>query len=272
MAKDNIKLPTIVVTVKNRLDHFLKTFSFNISQIGAEYNLLYVDYDSEDGFSNRLVKEIEYKKDIFSKYLQKISLVKLKTTARYDIRRAKNLGAFYASRYSNILLISDADTMLGMNYLKKWSSLVEPGSTFITNRSQDNRSRYPKRLSPEVNYGNIVVATDDFLKVKGYDEKNIGWGGDDDDLFHRLKNMGLREINPHSVDDALQYSIMHEDDLRFKDTEFPEMIRPSKIETEAAFEKIYSNNKIQSEKSDYMDEKFVKIISKETILYDKKRT
>ena len=204
MDKDNIDVVTIVVTVKNRLDHFLKTFPFNVSQIGVSYNLLYVDYDSEDGFSDRLVTEIEYKKDIFSKHLQQIRMVKLINPARYDIRRAKNLGAFYASKYSNILAISDADTMLGMHYLKKWTSLIHEGNTFVTNRSQDNRSRYPKRLSPEVNYGNIVVSTKDFLRVGGYDEKNIGWGGDDDDLFHRLKNMGLREINPHSVDDALQ--------------------------------------------------------------------
>ena len=41
----NRSTPTIVVTVKNRLEHFLKTFPFNVSQVGCKYRLLYVDFD-----------------------------------------------------------------------------------------------------------------------------------------------------------------------------------------------------------------------------------
>ncbi len=262
------KTPTIVITVKNRLEHFLKTFPFNVTQVGIDYRLVYVDYDSEDNFSEHLIKEIENKKDIFSRNLLEIRLVKLNKKARYDIRRAKNLGAYYASRYSSILLISDADTMLGMDYTKKWCSYITPGETFVTNRIQESMAQLPRRIKQEVNYGNIIVATQDFDSVLGYDETNVGWGGDDDDLFHRLKLAGLREINPYSFDDASQYSIMHSDELRFKDTENPNMERPDSAETAKAFKKIYSNkSNILSLKYDYFSP-IVQNFSKERVLYE----
>jgi len=68
------KLPTIVITVKNRLDHFLKTFPFNVSQIGVDYRLLYVDYDSEDNLVETMKSEINYRKDMFSENLNQIDL------------------------------------------------------------------------------------------------------------------------------------------------------------------------------------------------------
>ena len=70
-------IPTIVVTVKNRRDHFIKTLPFNVSQVGVDYRLLYVDYDSEDDFVEKLYSEIDYRKDMFSPYLKRIRLVKL---------------------------------------------------------------------------------------------------------------------------------------------------------------------------------------------------
>ena len=262
-------MPTIVVTIKNRLDHFLKTFSFNVSQIGVNYRLLYVDYDSEDDFIKHLHREIDYRKDIFSPNLKQVRLVKLNKKEKYDIRRAKNLGAFYASHYSNIIAINDADTLFGMNYLKKWSKLTQPGKTFITNRIQESKAAYPKRMNPIVNYGNIVVSVSDFKKIGGYDETSTGWGGDDDDVFHRLKLLGLREINPYTIEDASQYSIMHSDELRFKDTLFPDMIKPDNLGVQNTQNKVYKNmERIKSKKANYFNSDYVKKVSTEEIVYE----
>jgi len=262
-------MPTIIVTVKNRLDHFLKSFSFNISQVGIDYRLLYVDYDSEDDFVNRLHEEIDYRKDIFSPNLKQIRLVKLNKREKYDIRRAKNLGAFYASEYSNVIAINDADTLLGMNYLKKWSELTQPGKTFVTNRIQESRAAYPKRINPIVNYGNIVVSVSDFKKIEGYDETSTGWGGDDDDVFHRLKLLGLREINPYTIEDTSQYSIMHSDELRFKDTLFPDMIKPDSLGVQNTQNNVYKNmERIKSKKANYFNPEYVKKVSTEELVYE----
>jgi len=264
------KLPTIIITVKNRLDHFLKTFPFNVSQIGVDYRLLYVDYDSEDNLVETIKNEIYYRKDMFSENLKQIRLVRLNKNEKYDIRRAKNLGAAYAIPYSSILAISDADTMFGMDYLKKWCGFVEEGKSFVTNRIQESKAAYPKRIHPTVNYGNIVVSSNDFKKVKGYDETSTGWGGDDDDLFHRLKILGLREINPYSTSEASQYSIMHSDDLRFKDTLFPDMIKPDKKGIQNTQNNVYKNkNRATSLKANYLQLEFINKISNEEVLYEK---
>ena len=111
-----ILIPTMVITIKNRLDHFIKTFPFNVSQTGIDYNVLYVDYDSEDNFVDQLKDEIEYRKDMFSSNLKKIKLVRLKQKEKFDPRKAKNLGAAYACEYSSIIIMNDADTMLSMDY------------------------------------------------------------------------------------------------------------------------------------------------------------
>ena len=269
----NRSAPTIVVTVKNRLEHFLKTFPFNVSQIGCEYRLLYVDFDSEDDFKNVLLKTTKDFADMFSKDLLQIKLVELKTKEKYDIRRAKNLGVAYASKASDVLIINDADTILGMDYVKKWSSLVVANKTFVTNRIQENRAQYPKRISPEVNYGNVVVSSKDFFDVSGYDEFYTGWGGDDDDLFHRLKLKGLREINPHSVDDASQYSIIHSDELRFKDIANPDVNKKTTDNVKAAHNRIYSNKlRLKSQLSNCLLEDYYNKITEESILYEKKST
>lgn len=262
-------IPTIVVTVKNRRDHFIKTLPFNVSQVGVDYRLLYVDYDSEDDFVEKLYSEIDYRKDMFSPYLKQIRLVKLNKKEKYDIRRAKNLGAAYALPYSNIIAINDADTIFGMDYIKKWSKLTKPGMSFVTNRIQESKGTYPSRMNPIVNYGNIVVSSDDFKKVGGYDETSIGWGGDDDDIFHRLKLSGLREINPYTAEDASQYSIMHSDDLRFKDTFFPDMLKPDMHGVQNTQNRVYENtDRLRSKKSNYLKSEFIKNISSEEVVYE----
>lgn len=266
----NRSAPTIVVTVKNRLEHFLKTFPFNVSQIGCTYRLLYVDFDSEDNFKNVLTKITKDFADIFSKDLLQIKLIELKTKEKYDIRRAKNLGVAYASKESDVVVVNDADTILGMDYVKKWSSLTIPGKTFVTNRIQENRAQYPKRISPEVNYGNVVVSSKDFFDVKGYDESYTGWGGDDDDLFHRLKLKGLREINPYSLDDASQYSIMHSDELRFKDIVNPEIDKKTSDGVKETHDRVYSNKiRLESKLSNCLLEDYYNKITEESILYEK---
>ena len=266
--------PTIVITVKNRLDHFIKTFPFNVSQLGIDYNVLYVDYDSEDDFVNKLNTEIEYRKDMFSPNLKKIKLVRLRQQAKYDIRKAKNLGAAYACKDSNIIILNDADTMLSMNYLQKWCKLIYPGKTFVTNRVQESKASYPKRINSTVNYGNIIVASKDLKRVCGYDEDIagfIGWGGDDDDLFHRLKLSGLREINPYTLEETGQYSIMHSDELRFKDTLFPNVKKPDALGVKEIHDKVYCNiNRIKSRKSDYLNHDFILNISTEEVIYENK--
>ncbi|MBN1853540.1 MAG: glycosyltransferase [Pirellulales bacterium] len=53
-----------------------------------------------------------------------------------------------------------------------------------------NLIRHPGK--PKLAGGNIGIWRSDFTRVNGYDERFIGWGGEDDDLRRRLAATGIR--------------------------------------------------------------------------------
>lgn len=242
---DQIKA-SIIVGIKNRSNHFSLTFPFNISQVGVDYELIYVNFNStDDCFGSLLLDHIEKYKKIFSSNLLSIKEVHIKNVDYYNPSEAKNLGSQFSK--SEILCFNDADTILGMSYLDKWVELVKPEQTFVTNRCQESMASKSKRILDTINYGNLLVSKKDFLEVLGFDESRKNYGGDDDDIFHRLKLSGLREINPYSYKECNQYSILHDDDQRLSNLEVAERCDP-----ESAFNEIYKNKQQKSRKNDYL--------------------
>jgi GT2 family glycosyltransferase len=47
-------------------------------------------------------------------------------------------------------------------------------------------------LKPKVMAGNLAVWRSDFERINGFDEEFVGWGCEDDDLGHRLRQAGVR--------------------------------------------------------------------------------
>jgi GT2 family glycosyltransferase len=144
------------------------------------------------------------------------------------------LGAHYAT--NDILAFSDVDVFLGMNYLYDLSAKVSKGGSFVATRSQESMAHNSRRIVDYINYGNTLVHIQDFRDVNGFDESICFYGGDDDDLYHRLKLKGVREINPYDHLSACHFSILHGDELRlgeFKDNE--------RQDPEKRFEEIYGN-------------------------------
>jgi len=226
---------SLIVTIKNRVQHFLQTFPSIITQYGISYSIIFVDFDSNDGFLETLKKEVEYRKIMFSPFLKDITCISKFKEPKFNPRSAKNLGV-YCVRNEDILAFSDVDTFIGIDYICYWSNRIEAGKSFFVTRQQESMAALPKRLSMEINYGNIIVFKSDFMQVNGWDESVDYYGGDDDDLFHRLKLNGLREINPISNVDAKQYSILHGDELR---TQY--MNISNKVDKDIAFSTIYNN-------------------------------
>lgn len=237
---------SIIIGVKNRSNHFSLTFPFNISQVGIDYELIYVNFNStDDCFSSLLLEHIRKYEDIFSSNLLSIKEVYLKDVDYYNPSEAKNLGACFSK--SEVLCFNDADTALGMNYLNKWSEFVKLNQTFVTNRYQESMASKSKRILDNINYGNLVVSKKDFLEVLGFDESRKNYGGDDDDIFHRLKLSGLREVNPYSYKECNQYSILHDDDQRLSNLEVTERCDP-----ELTFDEIYKNKQQKSRQNNYL--------------------
>lgn len=254
----------LITTIKNRLDHFLKTFPFMTSQYGCDYDLIIVDFFSKDELEDTVAKEIAFKKDSFSNYLNSIKYVKLLKDLKFSTKKAKNLGASHCNQ-NDILAFSDVDVLLSMDYLAYWSLKINKGKSFVATRQKDTMAAPPKRIRPEINYGNFLIYADDYFKASGFDESILNWGGADDDFFHRLKLCGLNEINPNDPIEAKQYSILHGDDLRLSLLE-----DTNRYDKEILFEKIFSNkDRRQSKESNFLDTAYARKASKETIIYER---
>ena len=237
---------SLVVGVKNRASHFLQTFPFMISQVGEDYELVIVDFYSEDNLYEIFQKEHDIRKETISQNLKQIKYVKVSENLKYNPRKVKNLGAKVSS--GKKIAFTDADVFLSMDYVSFWSSKVKEKKTFLATRSQDTRASMPRRISPEINYGNIIVSSKDFYEIGGWDESNSRYGGDDDDLCHRLKLYGLREINPMDSQDSRHYSILHGDELRLNEFEIPE-----RQNTKTAFQEIYSNRNFLNNNNSFFE-------------------
>lgn len=230
---------SIVVTIKNRKEHFLKTFSSLVTQHQPwSYEVNFVDYGSQDGFGESLKKETIRYQDLFSNSLKAINRVFIEEDIKFNSGKAKNIGSHFSK--GNFISFSDADVFLGMNYHRHWLQvLAYNDSCFFSSRIQETTEHRAHRITPQTNYGNMIVARKNFDAVGGFDENNPTWGGDDDDIIHRLKLYGLREINPHDVYESQHTSIVHDDELR---TKFLESTEKNSEISKQKFEAIYNNS------------------------------
>jgi len=211
---------SLIVGIKNRAQHFVQTFPFMVSQRGIEYELIIVDFYSGDSLQKIFNEEYNKRRETISENLKQIKYIRINEDLKYNPRKAKNLGAKCSG--GEKIAFTDVDVFLAMDYLNFWCDKIVEEKSFLATRVQDTSEQNPSRISPEINYGNMIVSRKDFYNVGGWDESSNRYGGDDDDIFHRLKLSGLREINPLDKYDSRQYSILHDDELRLKEFEIPE--------------------------------------------------
>lgn len=258
---------SLIVTNKNRTEHLKQVFPSLITQRGINYRLILVDFDSEDDFKAEVPEWIHRYKDIISPDLKEICFTYLKESRKFNPREAKNLGAQIAKFRceQGFLAFSDSDVFLGMDYLHHNISKIASvdGNAFVAHRVQETRANLPRRIDKDINYGNVVCRWIDFQMIDGWDESVKHYGGDDDDLYHRLKVYGCRELNPVSRTDARQYSILHGDELRLSNFEISE-----RQNSEKAFDKIYEKDYFHNSHCDFLNEKPVEFGNK--VLYKRK--
>tara|TARA_Y100000034_G_scaffold18851_1_gene21009 strand:- start:56 stop:826 length:771 start_codon:yes stop_codon:yes gene_type:complete len=247
----------LISTIKDREQHFVKTFPLMVTQYGTPYNIVLVNFHSNDNFEETLKKEAEFRKDTFSPYLKSIKHVKLLEDLKFNVRKARNLGASFCRGKESILCFSDIDVFLGMAYINYWSSKVKEGISFVTTRVPDCHAADPRRIRPEINYGNFLVHSNDFFSINGFNENKNYCGGEDDGVFHRLKLLGLRELNPHDGIEAQQYSIIHGNDLRVQERANPD----------EEFKEIFNISKHYVDNSNFLAKSYTEKIAKEETIY-----
>ncbi len=177
---------SIITTCKGRLAHLQQTLPLMAGQ-GRDCEVIVVDYGCPDGTAAWVVA-----------HFPEVKIVEVRAETAFHIARARNLGAQAA--VSPWLMFVDADVLLAAGFAAYMRPLLAPGCYYR-----------PAPLTPDT-WGSMLVSRDDFLAVGGYDEVLRDWGGEDDDLYHRLD--AFAKLSLVSFPGSMVTALTHDDAAR----------------------------------------------------------
>jgi glycosyltransferase involved in cell wall biosynthesis len=162
----------IITTCKGRLHHLKQSLPLMLAQQPDE--LIVVDYSCPDGTGTWVEGAFP-----------QVKLVRVPDQSSFNASRARNHGA--AAAAGDWLFFVDADVLLRPEALEQVRPALKAGRFFTP---------WLKDVNEEVvqAYGTFFCPAADFAAIDGYDEVLEGWGGEDSDLYMRLKIRKLREM------------------------------------------------------------------------------
>ena len=160
----------------NRLYHLketlVKNMEDNLNYPNIEFVLL--DYNSKDNIKSWVEQDLQ-------KYTDLGILKFYSTSEPQTFHRSHSRNVAMKLATGDIICNLDADNYLGKDfayYINYHFSFQD--DVFLTSGLSDGST------------GKVCVKKDDFLSVRGYDERLSGWGYEDDDLYGRLEQLGLK--------------------------------------------------------------------------------
>ena len=182
---DNVGAPLcFVTTCKGRLDHLKQTLPLMVAVENTR--CVVVDYACPEG-TGRWVQQ----------NFPQVHVEFVTDDAEFCLARARNFGARAVT--SPWVCFIDADVRL------------QAGFAAWLNEPRRANGIYRALSGAMTSWGTMICRTDAFLAVGGYDEVIRGWGGEDDDLYLRMREAGGvdAEIPPELLD-----PIEHDDHAR----------------------------------------------------------
>jgi hypothetical protein len=179
------KSPITFVTVcKARLAHLRQSLPVAAGQAPC----VVVDYACPEGTG-----------DWVSANHPDVELLRISQSASFSVAAGRNAGASLAK--TEWLCFLDADVIPVAHFVEAVTPLLRAGHFYR-----------PWPLTAD-NWGTVICARTDFERVAGYDVVFDGWGGEDDDLYHRLQLAG---VNPAHWPGYLLSAIAHGDQTRMR--------------------------------------------------------
>jgi len=169
-------LLAFVVTCKGRLHHLQQSLPGLVHQPNTE--CIVVDFDCPD-------RTCEW----VSENYPGVRIVHVTDTPRFHLSRARNLGARAAT--APRLCFVDADVVVDEAFATTVIPELAEDCYFIIPHMAAGCDFRPSPL-PWGAFGTAICARDDFRRIGGYDEAIEGWGGEDEDLYYRLGQAGVR--------------------------------------------------------------------------------
>ena len=177
--KIEAKKISFCITCMNRLHHLQETLKKNIEDnyLPDDVEFVLLDYNSKDGLEQWVQQNMQF-------YIDIGILSYYKTTEPQYYLRSHSRNMVFRLASGNILCNLDADNFLGKGFA------VE----MIKEFEQKRNIFYTSDLSSSDAYGRVCVLKNDFLSIRGYDEKLVGYGHEDRNLFLRLEKHQLKHL------------------------------------------------------------------------------
>jgi glycosyltransferase involved in cell wall biosynthesis len=193
---------SIVTTCKGRLHHLRESLPTFLAQPDCE--AIVVDFDCPDGTAEVVAREFPAAR-----------LVALKDEPHFDIDRARNAGGSAAT--GEWIAFVDADVLLVADFHARVAPLMKPG-VFLR--------FFPQARGTSL-FGTCIMRREDYLAVGRYDEVMQGYGGDDQEMYFRLRLFGLEAV---ALDfDLVARVIDHDTATRTKYGRLPSMLHDQRI-------------------------------------------
>jgi hypothetical protein len=153
--------------IKNRFHQFKEVLPINLERIGVEDEWNIVDVDSDDEFAAWLPQD------------KRINIVKI---SMEELHFAKLYNISHKLAKGDMIVNLDADNYIGENFCEWVHKLKEKG--FMGHSWSNDWS--------DGTYGRIVIPTEVFYNVGGYDESFEPCGFQDTDIMQRVIKSGTR--------------------------------------------------------------------------------
>jgi glycosyltransferase involved in cell wall biosynthesis len=177
---------SLVTTCKGRLHHLKQTLPLMVAMPDVE--VIVVDYGCPQGAA-AWVRETH----------PKVKVIEVTDDPGFHLSRARNIGGREAT--APWILFIDVDVLIDNTFSLWFREHARYGSYYL-----------PEPLDLEA-FGTVLCSKTSFDLVDGYDEAFRGWGGEDWDLYYRLRRAGLIQgsyplnlVDPIRHEDAERYT------------------------------------------------------------------
>jgi glycosyltransferase involved in cell wall biosynthesis len=175
---------TFIVVCKGRLEHLKASLPKLIQQPKSE--TIVVDSSCPDGAADWVEKNYPTAK-----------IVKLDDDNEFNRSKSRNAGLNLAT--TKWICFIDAEIIIKNDFTDEVLQLLHDGNYYTFS--------YMGEAS-----GTCIATLYDLISVGGYDEAFVGWGGEDSDLFARLRLHGINHIKIPI--ELIESTIKHSDDIR----------------------------------------------------------
>ncbi|MDB5119777.1 MAG: hypothetical protein JWN56_995 [Sphingobacteriales bacterium] len=191
---------SICTVCMNRLHHLKLTLMKNIldNVDYPELEFILLDYNSSDGLEDYINKN-------FHEYIKSGKLIYYRTTNPQYFNRSHSRNVVFKLATGAIICNVDADNYTGKGFAAYVNKQFINNDTIFL-------SPISKRGGKKDVLGRICVKKADFDELKGYDERLVNYGFEDNDFVNRLQFSGLRNIQ--IKEEYFLQAIPHDDKQR----------------------------------------------------------